>query len=120
MRRILARLVAENNAGQLSYSTVRDYIAGRWAEIAAEAGRSRQEAFISQTHRPGEEAEVDVGEFWIRLAGVPTKVFLFVLRMSFSGKAVHHVFASPGQEAFVEGHLRAFELLGGIPTRRLP
>jgi hypothetical protein len=38
VRRILARLIAENNAGQLSYSTVRDYVARRRAEIAAEAG----------------------------------------------------------------------------------
>ncbi|MGA5305911.1 IS21 family transposase [Nucisporomicrobium flavum] len=119
VRRILARLVAENNAGDLSYSTVRDYVARRRPEIAAEAGRCRQEAFILQTHRPGEEAEVDFGELWIRLAGVPTKVFMFALRMSFSGKAVHHVFASQGQEAFIEGHLRAFDLLGGLPTGKI-
>jgi transposase len=119
VRRILARLVAENHAGDLSYSTVRDYVARRRAEIAAEAGRSRLEAFILQTHRPGEEAEVDFGEFWIRLAGVPTKVFMFALRMSFSGKAVHHVFASQGQEAFIEGHLHAFGVLGGLPTVKI-
>ena len=119
VRRILARLVAEHHAGDLSYSTVRDYVARRRAEIAAEAGRFRQEAFILQTHRPGEEAEVDFGEFWVRLAGVPTKVFMFALRMSFSGKAVHHVFTSQGQEAFIEGHLRALDELGGIPTVKI-
>ena len=47
-------------------------------------GRSRPQPFILQTHRPGEEAEIDFGEFWIRLAGVPTKVLMFALRMSFS------------------------------------
>ena len=119
VRRILVRLIAENNAGDLSYSTVRDYVARRRPEIAAEPGRCRQEAFILQTHRPGEEAEVDFGEFWIRLAGVPTKGFMFALRMSFSGKAVHHVFASQGQEAFIEGHLHAFDLLGGMPTVKI-
>jgi hypothetical protein len=56
VRRVLARLVAEHDAGDLSYSTVRDYVAVRRAQLAAEAGRGRQEAFIVQTHRPGEEA----------------------------------------------------------------
>ncbi|MGH3716131.1 MAG: IS21 family transposase [Micromonosporaceae bacterium] len=119
VRRVLARLVTENNAGDLSYSTVRDYVARRRAEITAEAGRLRQEAFILQTHRPGEEAEVDFGEVWIRLAGKPTKIYLFALRMSYSGKAVHRVFASQGQEAFIEGHLHAFDVLGGLPTGKI-
>ncbi len=119
VRRVLSRLVAENAAGGLSYSTVRDYVAVRRRELAAEAGRGRQEAFIVQTHRPGEEAEVDFGELWIRLAGVPTKVYLFAMRMSYSGKAVHRVFASQGQEAFIEGHLHAFDVLGGLPTVKI-
>jgi hypothetical protein len=51
VRRILARLVQENDAGDLSYPTVRDYVAGRRRDIAQEAGRGRQEAFILQTLR---------------------------------------------------------------------
>ena len=70
---------------------MRDYLARRRAEIAAEASRNQQEAFILQTHRPGEEAEVDFGGFWIRSAGAPTKVFMFALPMFFSGKAASRV-----------------------------
>jgi len=33
------------------------------------------------------------------LRGIKTKVFLFALRLSFSGKAVHRAFATQGQEA---------------------
>jgi hypothetical protein len=40
---------------------------------------------------------VDFGELWVRLAGVMTKCYLLVLRLSYSGKAVHKVFASSGQ-----------------------
>jgi transposase len=29
------------------------------------------------------------------------------------------VFASQGQEAFLEGHLHAFDVLGGVPTVRI-
>ncbi len=36
------------------------------------------------------KAEVDFGDVWIHLDGVSTKVFLFSLRLSFSGKAVHN------------------------------
>ncbi|MFE4970457.1 hypothetical protein [Streptomyces sp. NPDC056660] len=51
----------------------------------------------------------------IRLAGEQVKVFLFAVRLSYSGKAVHRNFASCGQEAFFEGHVHALSVLGGIP-----
>jgi hypothetical protein len=44
---------------------------------------------------------------------------LFVLRLSYSGKAVHKVFATCGQEAFLEGHVHAFTVLGGIPAGQI-
>lgn len=118
-RRVLARLADEHGATDLSYSTVRDYVALRRPQIAAAAGRGMETAFVLQTHLPGAEAEVDFGDVWIRLAGVMTKCFLFTLRLSYSGKAVHQVFASQGQEAFIEGHLHAFAVLGGIPTGKI-
>jgi transposase len=118
-RRVLARLVDEHGVSDVSYSTVRDYVALRRPEIAAAAGRGMETAFVLQTHPPGAEAEVDFGDVWIRLSGVMTKCFLFTLRLSYSGKAVHRVFASQGQEAFIEGHLHAFAVLGGVPTGKI-
>ncbi|MGF7237906.1 MAG: IS21 family transposase [Frankia sp.] len=118
-RRVLARLVEEHGAEDLTYSTVRDYVCRRRPEIATEAGRGREQAFVLQTHLPGAEAEVDFGDVWVELAGEATKCFLFTLRLSYSGKAVHRVFASQGQEAFIEGHLEAFRVLGGIPTDKI-
>jgi len=38
------------------------------------------------------------------------------LRLSYSGKAVHRVYATASQEAFLEGHLEAFQALGGVPS----
>ncbi|WP_206190880.1 transposase [Streptomyces phaeochromogenes] len=75
--------------------------------------RGPPQAFVPQSHRPGDEAEVDFGDVWIDLDGVSTKVLLFSLRLSFSGKAVHKIFASCGHEAFLEGHVHALEVLGG-------
>jgi hypothetical protein len=44
---------------------------------------------------------------------------MFCLRLSYSGKAVHRVFASGGQEAFFEGHEHAFRVLGGVPFGKI-
>ncbi|MFJ2829305.1 hypothetical protein ACIPC1_17345 [Streptomyces sp. NPDC087263] len=75
--------------------------------------------FIPQTHRPGEEAEVDFGDVDLTLDGVRALCYLFVFRLPFSGKAVHHVSASQGQEAFFEGHVHAFQVLGGVPRGKV-
>jgi transposase len=119
VRRIVARLIDEHDAVGLPYTTVRDYVGPRRREITAEAGKDSEQGFILQTHQPGQEAEVDFGELYVLLAGVKTKVFLFALRMSYSGKSVHQVFASQGLEAFVEGHLHAFSVLGGVPAGKI-
>jgi hypothetical protein len=44
---------------------------------------------------------------------------LFTLRLSYSGKAAHRAFATQGQEAFLEGHVHAFNQLGGIPVDKI-
>jgi hypothetical protein len=55
----------------------------------------------------------------IRLAGVLFRCYLFAFRMSYSGKAVHLVSATCGQEAFLEGHVHAFAVLGGVPAGQI-
>jgi hypothetical protein len=72
--------------------------------------------FVPQTHAPGAEAEVDFADLWVILRGVKTKTQLFTLRLSHSGRAVHRAFLTQGQEAFLEGHVWAFDQLGGVPT----
>jgi transposase len=114
VKRVFDRLIDEHDAHGVTYSMVRANIFQRTPEIRIEAGRGPPQAFVPQTHRPGDEAEVDFGDVWIHLNGVPTKVFLFSLRLSFSGKAVHEIFASCGQEAFLEGHVHALQVLGGV------
>lgn len=118
-RRVLARLVDEHGVRDVTYSTVRDYVRVRRVEINAEAGRCVEEAFVPQIHDPAAEAEVDFADLWIDLKGIRTKVFLFTLRLSFSGRAVHRVFASQSQEAFLEGHVYAFDRIGGVPITHI-
>lgn len=114
-RRIRERLIAEHQV-TVAYPTVRDYVRDARGRIAAEAGRQLAEVFVPQTHAAGAEAEVDFADLWVWLAGVKTKVFLFTLRLSYSGKAVHRAYATASQEAFLDGHRYAFEQLGGLPT----
>ncbi|MFH9009687.1 IS21 family transposase [Streptomyces afghaniensis] len=113
--RIYRRLINEHAMDDVSYQVVRAYVAKRKPEIRVEAGRGPAQVFIEQSHLAGAEAEVDFGEVAVRLRGELVKCHLFCLRLSFSGKAVHRVFASGGQEAFFEGHEHAFRVLGGVP-----
>lgn len=117
-RRVLHRLIEEHGATELSYSTVRDYVRIRRAQIDVEAGR-RVEVFVPQEHPPGAEAEVDFGEVWVMLAGVKTKCHMFVFWLAHSGKAIHRIYPTQGQEAFLEGHIEAFDAIGGVPTRHI-
>lgn len=116
--RIFHRLVEEHGA-DVSYGVVRYYVAGRKPEILVESGKAPLEAFVPQTHLPGHEAEVDFGDVTVRLAGELVTCYLFSFRLSYSGKAVHRVFASCGQEAFFEGHVHALRTLGGVPRSKV-
>jgi transposase len=115
-RRIFQRLVDEHDAS-VSYSYVAKYVHRRRPQVAAEAqGRAGViEGYVPQTHEPGADAEVDFADLWIYLVGELVKCFLFTLRLSFSGRAVHRVFRTQGQEAFLEGHVYAFDQIGGVP-----
>ena len=123
-KRICERLRAEHDA-RVSYSYVAKYVHRRRPQVVAQAAaRDAARAgvvagFVPQCHPPGAEAEVDFADLWVRLAGEMTKCFLFTLRLSHSGRAVHRVFASQGQEAFLEGHVAAFEVFDGVPFDKI-
>lgn len=50
------------------------------------------------------------------IGGVRMKLFMFCLRLSHSGKAVHVAYANQSQESFLDGHVQAFAALGGVPV----
>jgi transposase len=111
-RRIWQRLVAEHGA-TLAEVTVSRYVARRRAEL----GLDRVEVAVPQSHLPGTEAEVDFAEFHAAIAGTLLKLWMFVMRLSHSGRAFHVAFATQAQEAFLEGHVLAFEHFGAVPGR---
>ncbi|MPY78938.1 MAG: IS21 family transposase, partial [Actinophytocola sp.] len=89
-RRIWQRLMEEEGA-VVAESTVRNVV----ARLRTEVGAGRAQVMVPQTHPPAEEAEVDFGEFTAVIAGVLMKLFMFCLRLSHSGKAVHVAYATP-------------------------
>jgi transposase len=110
-RRVWQRLVAEHGA-VVSEVTVSRYVARRRAEL----GLGGAEVMVPQCHDPGAEAQVDFGEIWVFLAGTLVRCWLFVMRLSCSGRAFHVAFGTQAQEAFFEGHVLAFAHVGGVPA----
>jgi len=109
-RRVWQRLIEEHGV-DVAESTVRAYV----RELRAELGSGLGQVTIVASHGPGEEAEVDFGEATIILAGEPTTVQLFHLRLSCSGKGITLASLAPDQAAFLEGHAIGFERIGGVP-----
>lgn len=115
-RRVWQRLVAEHGA-VVSEVTVSRYVAARRVEL----GLVSKEVFVPQVHEPGAEAEVDFGEFDVVIAGAAgestVRVWMFVMRLSHSGRAFHVAYGTQAQEAFLQGHVEAFAYFGGVPGR---
>jgi transposase len=121
LRRIRQRLVTEHGF-HAAYSTVRDYVKRRRPQIVAEARGHQQvipDGMVPQEHEPGAEGEVDFCEASAVIAGVLTDFQLFSFRLSCSAKAVHRAYATGSQEAFLEGHVEALRVLGGVPWRHV-
>jgi transposase len=115
-RRVWQRLVAEHGA-DVGESTVRAFVAKARAELALEQGHAQGDVTVVQEHPAAAESEVDFGEFNAVIAGVVVGLYLFVMRLSCSGRAFAYAYAHQAQEAFFDGHVRAFEWFGGVPGR---
>jgi transposase len=110
-RRVWQRLLDEEGA-DVAESSVRALV----ARLRLEIGSGRGLVTVPQTHGPAEEAEVDFGEFQSRVDGETVTLWMFVLRLSHSGKAVHIAYGNQAQESFLDGHVKAFTALGGVPV----
>ena len=77
-----------------------------------------QEMFIPLTHAPG-EAQADFGEAQVVIAGVEQRAHFMVFDLPHSDDCFVQAFPAETTEAFLEGHVRAFEYFGGVPRRIL-
>ena len=107
--RRVVELLAQQEGLTASPRTVRRVMAA-WR-------RSHQEVFVPLTYRPGELAEVDffAVDGWV--GGKPAKGWLFTLRLMNSGRDFGWLYRWADQASFLDGHVRAFAHLGGVPER---
>ena len=108
-KRVWERLRDEHGVN-VTARTVREYVAARKRELGLGVG----EVCVPLCHQPAAEAEVDWGEAQVLIAGVLTKVFLFLMRPCFSGACFVMAFTCCTQQAFLEAHVAAFDWYGGV------
>jgi len=108
-RKIYQTIQKEGYAG--SESTVRSYI------TQLRQTQKRRKVYLPLEFDPGADAQVDWGEGVAIIAGERVKVQLFYMRLCYSRKLFMTAFPNQKQEAFFEGHVRAFHHFGGIPHR---
>jgi transposase len=78
--------------------------------------RGRAEVFVPLAHPPG-EAQVDFGHAEVVIAGERVKAAYFVLTLPYSDAFFVRAFPKECTESFQDGHVRAFDYFGGVPTR---
>jgi transposase len=105
-KRIFERIKDEGYQG--GYTQVR--------ETVRQIRRVKREVFMPLIHRPG-EAQVDFGFALAKVAGALRKVAFFVMVLSHSDAFFIQAFERECSESYWEGHARAFEFLGGVPSR---
>ncbi|WP_368670659.1 IS21 family transposase, partial [Myxococcus sp. AM011] len=78
------------------------------------------EAFLRRCTLPGEEAQVDWGSFGKVQVGRATRTLsCFVLVLGHSRAMYARFFLGQTMECFLQGHVQAFEALGGVPRSLL-
>ena len=106
IRRLLLPL-----AGPVPARTVRRYVAG------LRAAGSSKEAFVHRSVRPGTTMEVDFGESWVDIAGVPCKVKYLVATLPFSNAYFAKAYPVERLESLLDGIESAFRYYGGVVER---
>ena len=105
-KRIFERIQEEGYEG--GYTTVKD--------VVRELKRTSQEVFVPLMHRPG-EAQMDFGQALVKMNGVLRKVMFFAMSLPYSDAMFIVAYARECTETFQDGHVRAFEFFGGVPSR---
>ena len=108
-QRIYDRLVKEEGYTGSS-RTIRSLVAALRKKPAAGA-------CVPLVFEPGKDAQVDFGESYAHLNGVLVKLHGFEMRLCYSRRKFVMYFQSPEKEAFLEGHMRAFNHFGGVPEK---
>jgi transposase len=105
--RIHRQLVSEGE--KISAVTVR--------RMVRERRLAESEVFVPLVHRPGESGQVDFFEMTVVIAALARQVWMFLLHLPSSGRSFVRLYERCDQLSFLDGHVGAFEALGGLPER---
>jgi len=107
-RRIYHRLVEEYGfkGGE---STIR--------QLVRAIKNSKKEAYIPLEFDYGEAMQVDWGQAVFKINGKEVKAHLFCARLCASCAPFVIAYPMERKEAFLDGHIKAFEFFGGVPKR---
>ena len=94
---------------QVGLTTIHQYL--------RERRRQRAEVYVPLIHRVGDEAQVDFFEVTVELDDQWHKAWKFLLRLMYSGREFVWLYQRCDTIAFLDGHVRAFAYLGGVPRR---
>jgi len=78
--------------------------------------KTRAEVFVPLAHPPG-EAQVDFGHAEVVVAGERVTAAFFVMTLPHSDAFFVRAYPKECTESFQDGHCRAFDYFGGVPTR---
>lgn len=110
---IKAPRVTELLREDYAYSGSVDLVRKRMAAVRPSAVRPAQRT----GYRPAQVMQVDWAEMPTRprIAGRERRVYALICSLPFSGAATAHFSFDMTLESFLEGHVRAFAWLGGVP-----
>jgi transposase len=108
-KRIHERLTTEYHF-KGAESTVRGYVGQCRKQM-------RAQVFVPLDYEPGKLGQVDFGEAQVVIASELLTAQLFCLRLGYSKQPFVTGLPTQAQEAFFEGHVRAFTFLGGVPRQ---
>ncbi|MFL6570310.1 MAG: IS21 family transposase [Burkholderiales bacterium] len=110
---IKAPRVTEVLRDDYGYAGSVDLVRKRMAELRPRELRPAQRT----GYRPGQVMQVDWAEMPTRprIAGRERRVYALICSLPFSGASTAHFSFDMTIESFLEGHVRAFEWLGGVP-----
>ena len=106
IRRLLLPL-----AGPVPARTVRRYVARLKTAVAP------KEAFVHRSVLPGTTMEVDFGESWVDIAGVPCKVKYLVATLPYSNAYFAKAYPVERLESLLDGIESAFRYFQGVVKR---
>jgi transposase len=104
-KRIFERLRSECGfAG--GYTIIKDYVRSK--------KRGNKEMFVPLSH-PAGHGQADFGEALVVIGGIEQKAYFFALDLPHSDACYIRAYPAANTEAWLDGHVHAFEFFGAVP-----